>query len=133
MRTQDRSAPIGRPTDNRAMTDRHQRRADRVRLRASAPDAGVVAVRHLLTGRVAVVATENLDGLRNRVDFARQTGTFSALPDPRVAADARDHGMDGVELEILERLTVEPGSAQDNLRVDLETLAALWRERLAGA
>ena len=112
--------------------DRDQRRADREGLRASPPDAGVIAVRHRLTGRVAVVVTENLDGLRNRVDFARETGTFSALPDPHVAADARDHGMDGVELEVLERVTVEPGGTRDTLRADLETLAGLWRERLAG-
>jgi hypothetical protein len=45
------------------MTDRTQRRADRETLRASPPDAGVIAVRHRVTGSVAVVATENLDGL----------------------------------------------------------------------
>ncbi|MHB8958635.1 MAG: GIY-YIG nuclease family protein [Candidatus Limnocylindrales bacterium] len=115
------------------MTDRQQRRADRDRLLASPPDAGVVAVRHLVTGREAVVVTENLDGLRNRIEFARQTGAFSALPDPRMAADARDHGMDGIEVRELERVTVEPGTTRDELRSDLETLAALWRERLAGS
>ena len=114
------------------MSDRDQRRADRDRLRATPPDAGVVAVRHLVTGRVAIVVTENLDGIRNRIDFARQTGTFSALPDPRVAGDARDHGMDGFELEVLERVTAEPATSADTLRADLETLAALWRERLGG-
>jgi len=113
------------------MTDRTQRRADRETLRASPPDAGVIAVRNRVTGRLAVIATENLDGLRNRVDFARQTGTFSAVPDPRIAADARTHGMDSVELEVLERVTVELGTSPDELRSDLETLTVLWRERLA--
>jgi hypothetical protein len=40
--------------------------------------------------------------------------------------------MAGVELDVLERVTVEPGSSPDDLRSDLETLTTLWRDRLAG-
>lgn len=99
---------------------------------ASPPDGGVIAIRHLVTGRASVVATQNLDGLLNRIEFARQTGAFSALPDPHIAADARDHGLDGVETEVLERVPVEPRTTREERDSNLETLAGLWRERLAG-
>ena len=112
------------------MTEHDRRRADRDRLRAEPPDAGVIAIRHSGTGRVVVVAVENLAGARNRFDFAVTTNLPSALPDPDLAADARARGMDGLELEVLEAVPVEPGTDAASLRGDLEVLATLWRERL---
>ncbi len=91
----------------------------------------MVAVRHAATGRTAVLAFENLAGARNRFEFALATGSLSAIPDPRLAQDARAHGIGGLSLEVLETVQVEQGSDPAGLRTDLETLAALWRERLA--
>ena len=112
------------------MTDRDRRRADRERLEARPPDAGVIALRHRATGRLVVVPAENLPGARNRFEFAVTTNLPSALPDPYLAADARTHGVDGLELDVLETVPVEPGADRADLRADLEVLAALWRERL---
>jgi len=112
------------------MADKEQRRADRDRLRARPPDAGVIVVRHLATGRIAVVVVANLAAARNRFDFAIATCSGSALPDLRLAADVRDHGWEGVELEVLEEVPVEPGMTAADLRSDLSVLADLWRERL---
>lgn len=115
------------------MADRQQRRADRERLAAAPPAAGVIAVRHRTSGRLVVVGTENLAGARNRFDFAITMRSGSALPDLRLAADTREHGFDGLELEVLETIEVEPGTAPADLRRDLDILAGLWRERLTAA
>ncbi len=114
------------------MTDQERRRADRTRLRSQPPDAGVVAIRHRQTGRVVVVAVENLGGARNRFDFAVTTNTPGALPDPYLVADARSHGMADLELEVLETVTVAPEADPAGVRADLDVLAELWRERLGG-
>jgi hypothetical protein len=114
------------------MTDRDRRRALREQARSNPPDAGVIAIRHRATDRVAVIEVLNLPGARNRFDFARNTGTPGALPDPGLVADARTHGMDALELEILEIVPVDAGSDPDRVREDLAVLAALWRERLTG-
>lgn len=113
------------------MTERDRRRAHRDQLRDAPPDAGILAFRHRVTGRVVVVGTENLAGLRNRFEFAQATGLAGALPDPHLVADAKAHGLDAVELEVLETVPVEPGTEARALRSDLDTLAELWRERLA--
>ena len=118
--------------ENGQMTDRERRRQLRDQARSTPPDAGVIVVRHAATGRSAVVAVENLGGARNRFAFALETGTLSAVPDPHLAADARTHGTDGLSLDVLETVAVEPGADMAAVRRDLDTLAALWRERLGG-
>jgi hypothetical protein len=114
------------------MTDRERRRQLRDQARSAPPDAGVIVVRHAATGRRVVTAVENLAGARNRFAFALATGTLSALPDPHLAADARAHGTDGLSLEVLETVAVEPGADMSAVRRDLDTLVSLWRERLEG-
>jgi hypothetical protein len=50
--------------------------------------------------------------------------------DHRLVADARQVGLDAFELEILEVVEVRPEMTPAEIRADLATLEALWRERL---
>jgi len=115
--------------DNGRMTDKERRRELRDRARQHPPDAGVYAVRHRTTGRVVVAAAVNLAGARNRFDFAVSTGTLGAL-DGQLGGDIGAHGIDGLEFEVLETVTVEPGTSEADLQRELATLEALWREEL---
>jgi broad specificity phosphatase PhoE len=120
---------VGRMADNGAMTDRARRRELREQIAAHPPDAGVYAIRHRATGRVIVASAVNLAGARNRFDFAVATGTHSAL-DGQLGGDIAAHGPEGLAFEVLETVTVEPGTPDADLRADLATLEALWREQL---
>jgi broad specificity phosphatase PhoE len=111
------------------MTDRARRRELRDEAQRHPPEAGVYAIRHRATGRVLVTATQNLAGARNLFAFAVTTGSLGVL-DGQLAGDIREHGAEGLELEVLETVAVEPGTPLDELRSDLRTLEALWREKL---
>jgi hypothetical protein len=50
--------------------------------------------------------------------------------DHRLVQDARQMGLDAFELEILEVLDMRPEMTPAEVRADLATLEALWRERL---
>ncbi len=116
-------------TDNRTMTDKARRRELREQALQHPPDAGVYAIRHRATGRVLVAAAVNLAGARNRFDFAVATNTLGAL-DGQLGGDIAAHGVDGLEFEVLETLEVEPGTPEAELRAELATLEALYREEL---
>ena len=112
------------------MTERDRRRELREQIRQQPPDAGVYAVRHRTTGRTVVAHSLNLQGARNRFDFCVATGSLGAF-DPGLVADARAHGVDGLELDVLDVVQIEAGTEPEAVRDDLETLATMWRERLA--
>lgn len=114
------------------MVDKGRRRELREQARQKPPAAGIYAIRHRATGRVVVASAVNLAAARNRFDFAVGTGALGAL-DGQLGGDIRAHGVDGLEFEVLETVPVEPGSADAELRADLATLEALWREQLVGA
>ncbi len=120
--------PIGH---NGAMTDSDRRRADRDRLRLTRPNAGVILYRHRATGRLVVLGVPNVAAARNRFDFAIATRTASALPDPHLMDDARAHGFDGLGMDVLEEVEVDPTATSRSLASDLDVLVELWRERLA--
>lgn len=111
------------------MTDKARRRELREQARQNPPEAGVYVIRHQVTGRAIVAATLNLAGARNRFDFAVSTGSFGAL-DGQLGGDIRAHGAGGLTFEVLEILTVEAGTPDDELRAELATLEALCREQL---
>jgi len=112
------------------MTDKTRRKELREQLAQHPPDAGVYAVRHRATGRVIVASAVNLAGARNRYDFAVSTGSLAAL-DGQLGGDIRAHGPEGLEFDVLETVVVEPGTPDAELRADLATLEALWREQLS--
>jgi len=111
------------------VTDKERRRELREQARQNPPPAGIYAIRHRATGRVVVASAVNLAGARNRFDFAVSTGLTSAL-DTQLGGDVRAHGTEGLAFEVLETVPVEPGTVAADLRADLATLEALWREQL---
>lgn len=113
------------------MSDRARRHELREEARQHPPEAGVYAIRNTRTGRVLVASTLNLPGMRNRFEFARTTGTAGAI-DGRLAADVREHGIEVLELDVLDVVEVRPDTDPAELRVELAALESLWREKLEG-
>lgn len=92
------------------------------------PEVGVYRLVNSRTGKAFLGSSLNLGSVRSKLEFATKTGGVSAL-DHKLWADARQHGASTFDLEILEVLEVRPEMTQDEVRADLATLEALWRER----
>jgi hypothetical protein len=93
-------------------------------------EAGVYRIVNQRTGKALLGSSLNLPSMRGKLDFARRTGTPSAL-DHRLWNDVRKDGIDAFAFEILEVLEITPEMTQTRINEDLAALEALWRERLA--
>ena len=113
------------------MTDPARRRELREDHRQRQRVAAVYALR-VADAPPIVRSTTDLDALRNRLAFARATGTTSAL-DLRLRQAIERLGLDALELEVLDTLDTEPTATPISIATDLATLEELWRERLAAA
>jgi len=78
---------------------------------------------------VLLGSTANLAGLRNRVEFAKSTGSPAAF-DLRLSADIERFGLAAFSVEVLDVLDVTPEMTAEEVRADLATLEDLWRERI---
>ena len=114
------------------MTDRARRKELAEQYRQTIPEAGVYLIRNAASGKALLGSTADLGSLRNKLDFAKSTGTQSAL-DGRMAKDIARFGMDPLSLEVVEILGVTPGMTQRQVRDDLVTLEGLWRKKLGGS
>jgi hypothetical protein len=113
------------------MTSRERRDELRTSYERKPREAAVYALRSKVTGRVLVASTADLASLRNRLDFGRQTNSTGVL-DRRLVADAKAHGVDSFELEVLDVLDPDAERADAEIARDLGALEELWRERVAG-
>ena len=71
--------------------------------RQTRPAAGVYRIVNRQTGRALLASTENLQVVRNRLDFA-QSSKGTSLLDRRLVKDAREQGIEVFALEVLEVL-----------------------------
>jgi hypothetical protein len=97
--------------------------------RHSRPEAGVYCIVNSRSGKALLGSAVNLASVRGKLEFARTTGTPSAL-DWRSVADAREFGLEALSLEVLEPLETTTDMTPARIRDDLNALEQLWRERL---
>ncbi len=109
--------------------DRARRRQLREAYRQARPQAAVCLIRNRQTGKALLGSTTDLASLRNRLDFARSTGTASAL-DGRLRQAAERFGLGAFSLEVVETLDVGPEMSDAEIRTDPAALEALCREQL---
>jgi hypothetical protein len=111
------------------MSDAARRRDLRREYRRRRADAGVFRIVNTKRNRSLLGSTRNLDGMRNRFEFARSTESITAL-DHRLHADARTDGVDAFTFEVLDVLDVADDATDAQIDADLATLEQLWRDRL---
>ena len=86
---------------------------------------GVYAIKGPSGQIVLVTGALNLDGALNRFRFAQQTGSC-ALP----ALDKIWVNGQGFTIEVLDQLEQDPEWSNRRWQEEVETLTALWREKL---
>ena len=111
------------------MTDQARRKALRVEYEQAPPAAGVYRIVNRATGRSLVGSTTNLGSVAGKLAFAKSTGK-AGMFFRRMQADIARHGIEALELEILDTLKPRPESTSREVEEDLATLEALWREKL---
>ena len=111
----------------RGMNDRSRRRELRDQYQETRAEAGVYRIINWETGRALLGSSPNLPSIRNKIAFARSTGSAGVF-DHRLRADVAKYGIDAFDLEILEVLETTPEMTRDDILRDLATLESIWRE-----
>ena len=111
------------------MDDKSRRKELVDNYKRTPPEAGVFRIVNRETGRALLGSSPNLPSVRNKVDFARSTGSAGAL-DRRLRDDFCRLGPDAFSVEVLDLLEVTPEMTEAQIRDDLAALEELWRERL---
>ncbi|MCL5257278.1 MAG: GIY-YIG nuclease family protein [Chloroflexi bacterium] len=111
------------------MSEQAHRRELREQYRQTQPEAGVYRIVNSRNGKCLLGSTTNLAGIRNRMEFAKSSNLSGAL-DLRLRRDIREDGLEAFSLEVLEVLEIRPEMTPAQIREDLATLEALWREKL---
>jgi hypothetical protein len=113
------------------MAEKNRRRELVAEYKRNRPEAGVYRVMNTENGKVLVGSALNLASVRNKVEFARSTNSASGLGalSHRLLADARQFGLDAFTLEIVEVLEPRAEQTDAEIKADLATLEALWREK----
>lgn len=91
---------------------------------------GVYTITNTESGRYVIGHTANLDGIRNRFQFAVTTG--SAV-DPRMRSDWARLGGQAFRLNVLEELEQGPDQSAEEFQADLDALEQMVRGTLDAA
>ncbi len=95
----------------------------------SRPEAGVYRIVNSRNQKLLLGSTPNLASLRNKLAFAKATGSPGAL-DHRLAKDLREFGLEAFTLEVLDVLDVTSEQTRTQILEELATLEALRREEV---
>ena len=88
--------------------------------------AGAYAIRNLLTDRVLVAGSTNVEGALNRHRFELRQGTHR---NPLLSQEWSLHGESSFDFEMLDMVKPREDSAF-NVARELEDLVALWRQEI---
>jgi len=87
---------------------------------------GVYAIKNGVTGRSLLISAQDLQGSKNRFEFAQKTG---GCVHPRLKDDWEVYGGKAFSLEILEELEKMETQTPDEFIEDIKVLAELWLEK----
>lgn len=88
---------------------------------------GVYTITNTVNGKYVIGYTANLDGVRNRFQFAVTT---NSTVDPRVRADWTALGAGAFALAVVAELEQRPGQSEAEFLTDLKALEQLCRADL---
>lgn len=92
-------------------------------------DMGVVGLRSLRDGSLAILPCKDVNGLINKFDFAKKTNSIVALP-MEFRKIVETEGFDGVVIEVVELIENKPEYTNDERLEELELLYEIIQGRL---
>lgn len=88
---------------------------------------GICAVKNSANGKLLLSAVANLQGYKNRFEFAKITNVSI---DKRIEKDWIEFGKEVFELQVLEELDKKETQTSKEFNDDIETLKEMWLEKL---
>ncbi|EAD4755235.1 GIY-YIG nuclease family protein [Listeria monocytogenes] len=92
------------------------------------PDAGVYRFISTKSGKSLIDNTMDLKGIANKLAFGVKIGAGNMLP-PEMAKEAKEHGIDTIQFEILEKVDIKPEMTKEDIKEENGVLLSLWLER----
>lgn len=114
------------------MTTSEQRKALKDQYKESPRQAGVYRLLNTVNGKSLIGSAVNLSSVQSKIDFMRNTKVTGML-DRRIDKDLSEFGIEAFSYEVLEALDPTPDMTAAEIKADLATLEALWRERFEPA
>jgi len=114
------------------MDDKARRKELRTRYKQAHTEAGVYCIVNTRVYKALLGSTPNLASIHNRLAFAKSIKSQVGL-DYRLRADVAQFGIDAFAVEVLDVLPTKPEMTAAQIRAELATLEALWRESLDAA
>ena len=90
---------------------------------------GVCAIRNTLRNKALIEAATDIQGSRNRFEFAMKTGS---CVHPKLQGDWAEQSGANFAFETLEELKKADGQSAKEFEADIEVLRQIWLEKLAG-
>jgi len=88
---------------------------------------GLCAILNNLNGKMLLVAVTNLQGYKNRFEFARVSAGCIEL---KLKADWEKYGKDAFDFVILEEMEKNETQTDKEFKEDVKTLKEMWLEKL---
>jgi len=89
---------------------------------------GVYLIRNIQNKKIFLDATLNLQGIKNRFEFAQKTGSCVYT---KLQKDWSEQGGGQFAFESLEELVKSDSQTQTEFKSDVELLKEIWREKLS--
>jgi hypothetical protein len=87
---------------------------------------GVYAIKNGVTGRSLLLSAQDLQGSKNRFEFAQKTGS---CVHPKLKDDWEAYGGKAFSFEIFEELEKMETQTPDEFKEDIKVLAEIWLEK----
>ena len=88
---------------------------------------GVYIIRNTRNNKLLLDASADIKIVRNRFEFARQTGSCVNM---KLQKDWAEHGSASFALEVLEELRKGETQTDKEFKADIELLKEIWSEKL---
>lgn len=88
---------------------------------------GICSIQNIINGRMYLAAVNDLQGYKNRYDFAQINGICIDL---RIKSDYEKFGKEAFEFVVLEELVKKETQTDKEFSDDVKTLKEIWLEKI---
>jgi len=91
---------------------------------------GIYAIKNAVNGKIFLAGTTDMNGMKNRFAFSRQTGGCFNL---KLKKDWDEFGKEAFTFEVLEELDQNELQTAKEFKADIKTLEEMWLEKFDSA
>ena len=89
---------------------------------------GIYAIKNVLSDKLLLGATTDLNGYKNRFEFSQKTGSCI---DHKLQSDWSKHGGEKFVFEVLDTLKKEKTQTEKEFKAEIDLLKEMWLDKLS--